>query len=53
MLFIILSITVVCIFFFYSHIAKHMLETILTHYQKSTLDQTKMMVKNVDHSQTK
>lgn len=30
-----------------------MLETILTHYQKSTLEQTKTMMENADHSQTK
>jgi len=37
----------------FSLIAKHILETILKNYKNSTLDQTKMIVKNVDHSQTK
>lgn len=37
----------------FSLIAKHMLETILKHYQNNTLNQTKMIVQNVDHSQTK
>ncbi|VVC26621.1 Hypothetical protein CINCED_3A025889 [Cinara cedri] len=37
----------------FCQIAKHMLETILKHYKENTLDQTKMIVKNVDHSQTK
>lgn len=30
-----------------------MLETILKHYKENTLNQTKMIVQNVDHSQTK
>lgn len=30
-----------------------MLETILKHYKTNTLDQTKMIVNNLDHSQTK
>ncbi|XP_025424762.1 mitogen-activated protein kinase kinase kinase 4 isoform X2 [Sipha flava] len=37
----------------FCQIAKCMLEAILKHYKESTLNQTKMIVKNVDHSQTK
>jgi hypothetical protein len=39
--------------FFFSEIAKHMLETILKHHKDQTYNQIKMIVQNVDHSQTK
>ncbi|XP_026810400.1 mitogen-activated protein kinase kinase kinase 4 isoform X2 [Rhopalosiphum maidis] len=37
----------------FCEIAKHMLETILKHHKDQTYNQIKMIVQNVDHSQTK